>query len=287
MVTQQLHRILYVEDEPDIRQIAQVALETVGHFSLKVCASGEEAVHALQEFQPDLILLDVMMPGMDGPTTLGRLRELPESFDVPAIFMTAKVQPDEIAQLKRIGALDVIAKPFDPMTLAHTVRTIWSSHRPAAAVVRTPPASAHPGPVPMAETLQQMAKQFGANLPARVAEIADLWQLLSAGRGASELPQTLHRKVHSLTGSAQTFGYAPVSEAARRLDSQLVPFASSEQCPDPSQLASLAGLVVALQSSVGCTPTPMLEPSAAPQPASKSFLAPLQQSRLVYLLGQD
>jgi len=119
-----MERILYVEDEEDIRSVAQLALESVGGFTLKSCASGEEALREAEAFAPDLILLDVMMPGMDGPSTLRALREIPALADVPVAFMTAKVQPAEIAYFKSLGARKVIAKPFDPMTLAETVRDI-------------------------------------------------------------------------------------------------------------------------------------------------------------------
>ncbi|NMG76046.1 response regulator [Aromatoleum diolicum] len=120
-----LKNILYVEDEPDIRLIATMALESLGGFTLEVCESGVEALAKATAFGPDLLLLDVMMPGMDGPTTLQALRKLPGLDTVPAVFMTAKVQPQEIAEYHRLGALDVIAKPFDPMTLAAAVEAIW------------------------------------------------------------------------------------------------------------------------------------------------------------------
>lgn len=116
-----LQKILYVEDELDIQVVARIALENVGGFKVKICSSGQEALDKVAAFAPDLLLLDVMMPGMDGPTTLKALRELPEATDIPALFMTAKVQPDEIAALKALGALEVIAKPFDPMTLAEQI----------------------------------------------------------------------------------------------------------------------------------------------------------------------
>jgi len=123
-----LKRILYVEDEPDIQAVAQIALEAVGGFELQVCSSGEEALASAVAFAPDLLLLDVMMPGMDGPTTLKALWELPEISAVPAMFMTAKVQPNEVAEFKTLGALDVIAKPFDPMTLSDQIKTAWLHH---------------------------------------------------------------------------------------------------------------------------------------------------------------
>lgn len=121
-----LERVLYVEDEPDIQAVAKLALEMVGGFTVKICSSGEEALSEAVGFSPDMILLDVMMPGMDGPTTLENLRQLPSLIDVPVAFMTAKVQPQEVAHYKSLGALDVIPKPFDPMTLAEQVRAVWA-----------------------------------------------------------------------------------------------------------------------------------------------------------------
>jgi two-component system, OmpR family, response regulator len=122
-----LQRILYVEDEVDIQAVAKLALEMVGGFTVKICSSGEEAMKEAVAFAPDMILLDVMMPGMDGPGTLAALRTLPSLATVPVAFMTAKVQPQEVAHYKSLGARDVIAKPFDPMTLADKVRAIWKS----------------------------------------------------------------------------------------------------------------------------------------------------------------
>lgn len=122
-----LQRILYVEDEADIQAVAKLALEMVGGFTVKICSSGDEAVKEAVAFAPDMILLDVMMPGMDGPTTLAALRSLPTLANVPVAFMTAKVQPQEVAHYKSLGALDVIAKPFDPMTLADKVRAIYKA----------------------------------------------------------------------------------------------------------------------------------------------------------------
>jgi len=130
MPTKILRKILLVEDEPDIQAVAKVALESVGGFSVEICNSGEEAVRQAPGIAPDLILLDVMMPGLDGFSTLKALREIPAVAEVPVIFMTAKVQASEVAQYKAMGALDVIAKPFDPMTLASSLKEIWERTRP-------------------------------------------------------------------------------------------------------------------------------------------------------------
>lgn len=120
-----LNKILYVEDEEDIRQIAQVALEDVGGFEVELCSGGKQALEKAEAFAPDLLLLDVMMPDLDGPTTLQGLRKIDVLASTPVMFMTAKVQPQEVQQLIELGALDIIAKPFDPMTLAEQIQTIW------------------------------------------------------------------------------------------------------------------------------------------------------------------
>lgn len=121
-----LQKILYVEDEPDIQAVTKLALEEIGGFTLEVCSNGDEALSKASAFAPDLLLLDVMMPGMDGPSTLKALREISGTSTTPAIFMTAKVQPHEVQEYKDLGAIDVIAKPFDPMTLSDNLRSIWA-----------------------------------------------------------------------------------------------------------------------------------------------------------------
>ena len=121
-----LKKVLYVEDEADIQTVAKLALESVGGFEVMVCSSGAEALEKAPVFNPDIILLDVMMPGMDGPETLVALLKIEELSNTPAIFLTAKAMPAEVERYKSLGALDVIPKPFDPMTLADQVKDIWS-----------------------------------------------------------------------------------------------------------------------------------------------------------------
>lgn len=126
MTTPPLRKILYVEDDLDIQAVAKMALEVVGGFTLKVCSSGQEALDAGEAFAPDLMVLDVMMPEMDGPTTFAQLRKLPGLETTPAIFMTAKVMPSDVVLYKELGAADVIAKPFDPMDLSVRIQKVWS-----------------------------------------------------------------------------------------------------------------------------------------------------------------
>lgn len=120
-----LRNVLYVDDEPDIREVAEMSLSLVAGLSVHVCESGERALELLPQLQPDLVLLDVMMPGTDGPTTLQRMRANPAVAHVPVVFVTAKAMPEEVARFRELGAVAVIPKPFDPMQLGRQVTKIW------------------------------------------------------------------------------------------------------------------------------------------------------------------
>ena len=123
-----LRRILLVEDELDIQTVARLALEDIGSFEVEVCGSGTEALEIAPRFKPELILLDVMMPAPDGPATLRALARNPETASIPVIFVTAKAQSHEVEEYLQLGAVAVIVKPFDPMTLADRIREIWYRH---------------------------------------------------------------------------------------------------------------------------------------------------------------
>jgi PAS domain S-box-containing protein len=126
-------RVLYVDDDPDVRQIAGMALSLNEQIHVETCSSGEEALAILPKLMPDLVVLDVMMPGLDGPTTLARIRANPMYAHIPVAFMTAKALPREVERFMELGAIGVIGKPFDPMRLADDVSSLWRSAAPPAA----------------------------------------------------------------------------------------------------------------------------------------------------------
>ncbi len=127
-----LNRVLYVDDDSDIRMVVQMALETLGGFTVRACGSGQEALEVAPRFAPDLIVLDVLMPDMDGPSTLEALRSEADTADTPIVFMTARAQKEEIQRLEDLGALGVVVKPFDPMQLASTLRRLWDDRQAEA-----------------------------------------------------------------------------------------------------------------------------------------------------------
>jgi EAL domain-containing protein (putative c-di-GMP-specific phosphodiesterase class I)/ActR/RegA family two-component response regulator len=115
-------RVLHIDDDSNILDIVAASLGIDPEFVLRDCDSGADGLAAATEWRPDLILLDVMMPVMDGPSTLRHLREIPQTADIPVVLMTARAQTGEIEHFKSLGTAGVIAKPFNPMTLAASVR---------------------------------------------------------------------------------------------------------------------------------------------------------------------
>ena len=125
MPSSPLKKILMVEDDPDIQAIAGLALRSLGGYEVLACSHGADAVARAPEFGPDLVLLDVMMPGMDGPSTYRALRALPGTAATPVVFMTARAQRHEVEAYFALGAADVIRKPFDPMALPERLAATW------------------------------------------------------------------------------------------------------------------------------------------------------------------
>ncbi len=121
----ELKHILCVDDEADILEVTKMCLEVVGDYKVTTLSSGVEAIKQVADIKPDLILLDVMMPQMDGPATLAELRKNPELYNIPIVFMTARIQKKEVDEYYGQGAIGVISKPFEPMELAGQIQQIW------------------------------------------------------------------------------------------------------------------------------------------------------------------
>jgi CheY-like chemotaxis protein len=119
-----VHRILIIDDEDDIREVAAMSLESVAGWEVILASSGAQGLVSAAEYLPDAILLDVMMPGMDGPTTFRELRKNPRTARIPVLLLTAKVQSNDQRRFADLGVEAVLFKPFDPMTLSAEISTV-------------------------------------------------------------------------------------------------------------------------------------------------------------------
>ena len=122
-----LERILCVEDEPTIHPVIRLALKRVGNFDVRIYDNGEQALTEAPAFRPDLLVLDVVMPDMDGPAVLEKARQMPELANVPVIFLTGKSKPADVERLRALGAVGVIGKPFEVRGLAAQIQHIWDA----------------------------------------------------------------------------------------------------------------------------------------------------------------
>jgi two-component system OmpR family response regulator len=194
-------RILHVDDEPDIREVVEISLSLDPDFMTRSCSSGEEALVAAIDWRPDIILCDVMMPIMDGPATLMRLRENALTASIPVIFMTARAQTRELDRFRSLGALGVIPKPFDPMTLAASVRSyVQPAHDPMDDL--------------RAGFLQRVRKD--------VALLSQERLVLRDGNRPRDVLDRIKRTAHGLSGAGGIYGFAEISESAADLEDAVI-----------------------------------------------------------------
>ena len=121
-----LVRIFYAEDDEDIQRIVRMSLERIGKMEVRIVSDPLQAVDAIAQYKPQLVMLDWMMPGMDGPTLLKTMREQPETASYPVVFITAKATQKDHAELLELGAAGIVSKPFSPKDLPEQLRTIWA-----------------------------------------------------------------------------------------------------------------------------------------------------------------
>ncbi|HET8710047.1 MAG TPA: response regulator, partial [Spongiibacteraceae bacterium] len=201
--------------------------------------------------------LDVMMPEMDGPTTLTCLRAIPSVADTPVVFMTAKAQRNEIAYFKTLGALDVIPKPFDPMTLAATLRAIWAhasvvsqeQPTPAAETSRENDSTALTPQQRFAARMVELTAQFQRELPLRLTTLRAQWLELQ-GSWSLDAVNSLHGSVHNLAGAGSTFGYDEVTARARALDRHLKILLAEQKQPDTMLRVEISALFAELEAEL-------------------------------------
>jgi CheY-like chemotaxis protein len=201
-------RILHVDDEPDIREVVELSLGLDPAFSVRSCASGADALATAADWSPDMILCDVMMPVMDGPATLLRLRECPQTVNTPVVFMTARAQTRELEHFKSLGATGVIPKPFDPMTLANSVRCHLRSAGLAA-----------------------LRGGFVRRMRTDAALLTELRSSLRNQESSSGALEQIKAFAHALVGSGGIFGFQEVSHAASTLETTAIDQLTGNRTP--------------------------------------------------------
>jgi two-component system, OmpR family, response regulator len=235
-----LRRILLVEDDPDIQEVTTLLLSDIGSFEVRAYGSAAEALETAEAFDPDLILLDVMMPGLDGQGAFAAFHQLPATAETPVIFMTGRVQPREIMEYRQLGCLGVIPKPFDPDTLADTIQGMWDRHQKARLNEER------------REDLAAPRTLYAADLPATLRSIEEAAACLRNDGWDSQVAASLYEMAHRLAGSAAIYGFPAVSEAAGRIGAFANEHGAGTWTPVDSRplLELVTALAATLQQSV-------------------------------------
>jgi CheY-like chemotaxis protein len=228
-----LKRILLVDDDADIQAVTALALIGLGGYTVEVCGSAREALARAPVFAPDLILLDVMMPGTDGIGALRAFRRLDATAGTPVVFLTAKTQPEEVEQYRALGCLGVIAKPFDPSNLPGTLETMWGRH--VAATKET-----------HRKEFDILRRTYAEELAEKIDAMQAVAGTLASGGWDRTTLESLYLIAHRLAGSSGLYKMENLSRAAGALEDILKRLLADAVWPPPSSPVQLTTLVKAV-----------------------------------------
>jgi two-component system OmpR family response regulator len=252
MSTRKLQSVLYVDDDPDICEVVQTALCLIAGLTVHTAGSGERAIELAHELRPDLVLMDVMMPGLDGPSTVQRMRESTPLASTPVIFLTAKVLPAEVARFRQLGAIGVIGKPFDPLTIGDDVCALWKEADTARGG-----RSAHSAESHVQAQVSALAGRFLQRTRGDVVRLVELIE--RAQHGDRAVLEAIERVAHSIHGTGATFGFAEISASGGAIERLAQGVAASTAIPNSAVEAN------ALQRLMNCTERLAQEIEAAGQ----------------------
>ena len=232
--------VLYVDDDPDICEVVRSSLCLLSGYDVRTADSGERAIAIASEQPPDLVLMDVMMPDLDGPSTLKRMRASAALAEIPVIFLTAKVLPAEIAYFLNLGAIGIIRKPFDPLQLGSEVFTLWRKvYETEGGVPRKSDAQAQ---------VQAQVKSLTDNFLQRTGADVDVLRAMieRVRHGDRVALEEIHGVAHSINGAGAMFGFPEVSASGRAIEHSVEEAIASFSSAGASRL---------LQQLVDCTET--------------------------------
>jgi len=228
-----LKRLLVVEDDRDIVNLVSLVLGDVGGYVVKACASAKEALEAAPGFRPDLILLDVMMPGADGVSALKSFRRLQDTRETPVVFMTAMAEPGDLARYDALGCLGVIPKPFDPSKLAGTLEALWGRRAEARRK-------------PFRNEFEELRRAYVVELPSRIGAMQAAAAALALRGWDRETVESLYHETHRLAGSSGLYRMSQLSRTAAILEEIVKLLLASPTWPPASSPVELTTLVKAV-----------------------------------------
>jgi CheY-like chemotaxis protein len=247
MLQRKCQSILCVDDDPDICEVVQATLRLVAGLDVNTACSGERAIDLAYELRPDLILMDVMMPGLDGPATLKRIRNSALIKDIPVIFLTAKVLPAEIAHFLQLGAIGVIRKPFDPIKLGDELHALWERRDSVREVIGKPSAERQ-----VQTHVNSLAEGFLQRTRGDAVRLNEMSLRVRAGDRSTL--KDVERLAHSIRGAAAMFGFPQLSAAGEAIEEVAVKASAnhsvSDSATDPD-LQELMHCIERLANDVG------------------------------------
>jgi CheY-like chemotaxis protein len=206
-----MQSVLYVDDDPDICEVVQATLCLIAGLNVRTARSGEQAIDLAYEWRPDLVLMDVMMPGLDGPSTLKRMREHVLLADIPVVFLTAKVLPAEVAHFLQLGAIGVIGKPFDPLKLCDDLFALWKSADAARGIE-----GVRAGQSRVQVQVDSLSDSFLRRTRDDVVRLRKIIE--RAHQEDRSVLKEAERIAHSIHGAAAMFGFPDVSAAGGAIE---------------------------------------------------------------------
>lgn len=254
-------KVLIIDDDGDTRELVQMSL-ALARMETLTASSGADGVAKAAREHPDAILLDVMMPFMDGPATLRALRADPRTADIPVLFLTASAMIAEVERLESLDVVGILAKPFDPATLGGKVRAALEKSAASRRVPSAPATAARP------RTLDDLRNAFVKTSLEKAERAKELVARLEAQPQDEAAREELMRFFHSLAGIGASHGFVQVTALAKEGELECIALKRVGAMPGPGEIDNWQRLIAALVYELKAPP-PAAHPLATPPPPAE------------------